>query len=421
MSVQSRVPFPSVGLTGFECGLTDDHRAVQELVHRFAVDVMRPLGRQLDKMTPEAVVAPGSPLYEMVGQAHALNLFEIPEMESPAEAALMDAVVFEEMGFGDVGLAVVLGAGGHAGIMAKRSGNEELIGLTQGRIGCWAATQPSRGSDGLLLYPQERHLSASQGNKGGLTARMEGDEIVINGQTSAWVSNGPIAQVALIEIAADYGEGFFDHEGHPFGIGLIGPLDVPGVSKGKPLHKIGKRALPQGEIFFDNVRYPKRFMLADGAAYETFHALSWARAGCAMGNLAVGLARAALEEALPYVVEREQGGARLASHQLTQYRMGKLAGDVEMARAFARYGTQFSYTAEHPHPYFTARVKAASTDITFNVCNEAMQFFGGNGLTQEYPMEKMLRDARAMLIEDGENHILNMHFGFLMTEMAKQQ
>lgn len=412
-----RVPVPSVGISGFESMLTEEQRSIQAMLNRFAREVMQPLGRELDAMTPEQVVAAGSPLYEFLAQASALGLGELDPSMSAAEVATMTGIMFEELGYGDVGLAVAFGVGGHPATMARRTGNAELIGLTEGKIGCWPATQPDRGSDGLVMYPEEWHAKAKTGNKGSLTARVVGDEIIINGQTSAWVSNGPIAQVGMLEIAADFGEGFFDAEGHPRGIAVIVPFDLPGVSKGKPLNKVGKRALPQGEIFFDSVRVPKRFMLAGDHGFDSFHSVSWAQAGTAMANLAVGLARSALENAVGYVHERKQGGALLVEHQLTQYRLGVMGGQVEMARAFARYGSAFSFTAERPHPYFTARVKASCTDIAFEVANASLQLFGGYGLSKEYPAEKLMRDARSMLIEDGENTILNVHFGHLLSRM----
>ena len=205
--------------------------------------------------------------------------------------------------------------------MAQASGQQELVGLCVDKLGCWCATQPDRGSDGLILYPAERY-PGSMANKGNLQATFSGDEIVINGQSSAWVSNGPVAQVALMDIVADYGDGFHDKQGNTFGCNIIVPLDLKGVSRGKPLEKLGKRPLPQGEIFFDHVRVPKRFAIATRDDYELKHAHAWAHAGTAMSHIATGLARAAFELALTYVHERKQGGALLAALQLTQYRLG---------------------------------------------------------------------------------------------------
>jgi acyl-CoA dehydrogenase len=414
-----RPGLPHVELSGFEV-LGAEERALQQSVHQFARDVMRPVGTALDKMSAEAAVGPGSPLWEFLGAALAAGLgAEADEEIAPAQLGRMQAIMFEELGWGDAGLAVTLGVSAFPGQMARRAGNAELVELCAGKLGCWIGTQPDRGSDGLMLYPAERSAHAPQGNKGNLTARVVGGDIVINGQSSAWVSNAPVAQVGLATISADYGDGFFDSEGHPRGIEVVVPLDAPGVSRGKPLEKLGKRPQPQGELFFDDVKVPVRFALALEETYWRSHAATWSSAGVAMGQLMTGLARAALEHAVDYTHHRRQGGALLAEHQLVLYRLGAMASKVEMMRALSRHATEYTFVSPQKHPYFTGSTKAACTDLAFEVADEALQLFGGNGLTREYPVEKLFRDARAARIEDGENHLLTMKFGDLTSLLHK--
>lgn len=409
-----RPGLPHVELTGFEV-LSEDERAVQEAMHRFARDVMRPAGVKIDRLSAEEAVLPGSPYWEfiMTTAASGIEFDAAADGVPPEILARVQAIAVEELGWGDAGLAVSLGAGAFPAMMAKRAGNQELAELCAGKLGCWIGTQPDRGSDGLMLYPQERHASATQGNKGNLTATVSGGDIVINGQSSAWVSNGPVAQVGLLTIAADYGEGFFDEEGHPRGVEVIVPLDLPGVNRGKPLEKLGKRALPQGEVYFDNVRIPARYALSLGESYWTGHASTWSSAGVAMGQIMTGLARAAFEHALAYCHQRRQGGALLIQHQLVQYRLGNMARKVEAMRAVSRRATDYTFLSPAKHPYFTAGSKVTCTDLAFEVADEAVQLFGGYGLSREYPVEKLFRDARAARIEDGENHLLSMKFGYL--------
>ena len=409
-----RPGLPHVELTGFEV-LSEDERAVQEAMHRFARDVMRPAGVKIDRLSAEEAVSPGSPYWEfiMTTAASGIEFDAAADGVPPEILARVQAIAVEELGWGDAGLAVSLGAGAFPAMMAKRASNQELAELCAGKLGCWIGTQPDRGSDGLMLYPQERHASATQGNKGNLTATVSGGDIVINGQSSAWVSNGPVAQVGLLTIAADYGEGFFDEEGHPRGVEVIVPLDLPGVNRGRPLEKLGKRALPQGEVYFDNVRIPARYALSLGESYWTGHASTWSSAGVAMGQIMTGLARAAFEHALAYCHERRQGGALLIQHQLVQYRLGNMARKVEAMRAVSRRATDYTFLSPAKHPYFTAGSKVTCTDLAFEVADEAVQLFGGYGLTREYPVEKLFRDARAARIEDGENHLLAMKFGYL--------
>lgn len=421
MNAQHEVPLPTVGLAGFDAGLSEDEQAVQQAVHRFAHEVMRPVGRELDRMPADEAFLPGSPFWQFHAEIQKLGLG--PEAMSgmaPEQVARMEGLVFQELAWGDAGLATSVGAGGLPMLMAQASGQQELIDLCEGRLGCWAATQPDRGSDGLILYRQERY-PGSAGNKGNLHATFIGDEIVVNGQTSAWVSNGAVAQVALLDIVASYGNGFFDEHGSTYGCNIIMPLDLPGISRGKPLEKLGKRALPQGEIYFDNVRVPRRFAIATQDDYDLKHAHAWAHAGTAMSHLAAGLARAAFELALAYVHERRQGGALLAEHQLTQYRLGGIGMKVEAIRAMARHVAHFTRCASRPHPYFTASGKAFCNTEMMTVVRESLHLFGGVGLTREFPIEKLLRDAQAMQIEDGENNVLQAHYGYLLSQLHQQE
>ena len=415
-----QVPMPHVELSGFDAGLGEEERAIQQSVHRFAADVMRPLGRELDRMPADQAYAPGSPFWDYLQQAAALGLG--PEGMvgmDPLQAARMESLVIAEMAWGDVGLTVSAGAGEMPRLAALQSGDAELIGMTEGKLGCWCATQPDRGSDGLTLYAAERYPGA-KGNTGNLQARFVGDEIVINGQSSAWVTNGCVAQVALLDIVADYGDGYFDADGNTYGCNIIVPLDLPGISRGKPLDKLGKRPQPQGEIYYDAVKVPRRWATATRDDYEIKHAMAWAHAGTNMAHIATGIARAAFEHALGYVHDRKQGGARLADLQLTQFRLGTIGMKVEAIKAMARHVAEYTKTSPRPHPYFTASGKAFCTSEAFTVVNESLQLFGGVGLTREFPMEKLLRDVRAMQIEDGETNLLIMHYGHLLSQLYQQ-
>ncbi|MFE9322483.1 acyl-CoA dehydrogenase family protein [Nocardia sp. NPDC052278] len=415
-----RPALPYVETTGFEV-LNDEERAVQQAMHTFAREVMRPAGIAIDKLTAEQAVAPGSPYWEFmrIAAESGIGFDSEPDDVPPQALARLQSIVIEEFGWADVGLTVSMLAGAFPNIVAKRVGNQELIDLTAGKLGCWIASQPDRGSDGTMLYPAERHVGAPQGNKGNLTAKVVGGDIVINGQSSAWVSNGAVAQVGILSIVADYGDGFFDSEGHPYGMEVIVPFDLPGVSHGRPLEKLGQRALPQGETFFDEVKVPVSYAVSFGDDYWRGHANTWSTAGVAMGGMMSGLARAALEQAVEYAGQRRQGGALLADHQMVQARLGEMARNVETIRAVARRAAEYTALSPAKHPYYTGATKVTCTDLAFQVADEALQLFGGYGLTREYPMEKLFRDARAARIEDGENHLLNMKFGFLTTLLRR--
>jgi acyl-CoA dehydrogenase len=418
--MQDSLELPSVGLSGLEPPMTEDEVAIQETAHRFAKDVLRPIGIELDKMSAEDAIAPQSPYWSVFVEAAKLGLEPsfFAQFE-PATAVKLESLISEEMGWGDAGLAVSLAAATFPAIMAASAGNQELVDLTAGKIGCWLITQPDRGSDVHAFYGEDWPAGA-QGNKGNLTARVTESEIILNGQSSAWISNGAVAQVALCYIAADYGDGFFGKDGVLRGLSCIVPLDLPGVSRGKPLEKIGQRSLPQGEIYFNNVRVPRRFGIAFEDTYYGNMAAAWSYAGTHMCQTFVGTSRAAFELALAYAHERKQGGLPIIRHQLTRWRLGDMARRIEMMRAIARRALEFARLSPHTHPYATAQAKVSVTEESMKVVHEALQLFGGNGTTREYPIEKLFRDTRSALIEDGENYVLTMRFGVLLSRLYEE-
>lgn len=226
-----------------------------------------------------------------------------------------------------------------------------------------------------------------------------------------------MAQVALAYIGADYGDGFFEADGRPHGLALIIPLDLPGISKGQPLDKIGQRALPQGETFFDDLKLPRRFAVALRDEYYGNLASTWAYAGCHMAQIFTGLARSAFELALGYCHERKQGGQLLIEHALTRYRIGDMLRRVELCRSVARRSLTYARTTPASHPYATAGGKVTVTQEAMTVASDALQLFGGVGTSREYPIEKLFRDARSAMIEDGENYVLTMRLGLLAQQL----
>ena len=418
MNLSNQLKLPQVGLTGFETPLNSDEQTIQQSVHRFAKEVLRPLGQELDKMTAEQVVAPGSPYYSLFSEAAKLGLDSGLLAQLPPDMAVrVESMIGEEMGWGDAGLAISLAAASFPLEMAKAVGNQELVALCTGKIGCWMITHPDKGSD-VSVYDIKRDWTpGAQGNKGNMLAKVGKDEIIINGQCSAWVSNGAVAQVALGYLSADYGTGYFAADGRPHGVAVIIPLDLPGVSKGKPLEKLGQRSLPQGEIHFDNVRIPKRFAVALQDEYYGNHSSAWSFAGTHMGQTFTGVARSAFELALQYCHERKQGGQLLIDHQLTRYRIGDMLRRVELCRAVARRSLAYARQSPQGHAYATASAKVTITQECMQVVDEALQLFGAAGLSREYAIEKIYRDARAAQIEDGDNRVLSMRLGLLAQQL----
>jgi alkylation response protein AidB-like acyl-CoA dehydrogenase len=190
--------------------------------------------------------------------------------------------------------------------------------------------------------------------------------------------------------------------------GFLVPLDVPGVSKGRALDKIGQRALNQGEIFFDEVRIPADYMVIPPQLYGFASDAILATANGGMGSIFVGVAQAALDLAIDYAKERVQGGVPIFQHQSVKMRLFEMFRKVQAARALSRQVTLFNLVNAPPKLHLAVAAKVTSTSTAFEVASSALQIFGGNGLSREYPIEKLLRDARASMIEDGCNDILSL-------------
>ncbi|MBW2389524.1 MAG: acyl-CoA dehydrogenase family protein [Deltaproteobacteria bacterium] len=389
-----------------DLGLTDEERAIRDVTHKFAEEVIRPAGVELDRLAdPSDVIARDSVLWKVFERYRELDLEMIEAGDGEADpivAARIRYLVNEELGWGDSGLAVSLGVAGFPVMFAKLSGRPELIerfaSPERKEVGCWAVTEPNHGSDSLAFdMPQFEDASI----RPDCIATPDGDEFVIRGQKAAWVSNGTIATVATLFCTIDPSQGFKGG-----GVALV-PLDLPGVSRGKPLDKLGQRALNQGEIFFDDVRIPAEYMVVGTDAYSAIVEMVLATANAAMGTIFVGVARAALEHALDYSRERIQGGVAIFEHQNVKSKIFRMFSQVEAARSLARRVMLYNST-QPPLIHYSIASKTFCTQTAFDVASDALQIYGGNGLSREYPIEKLLRDARASMIEDGCNDILGL-------------
>jgi len=405
-----------LGPMGLEPKQSETEAAILAGVHRFAEKVMRPVGRKLDELhDPNQVIAADSPLWGMFGEFQQLGLTVEAIFELPAqERGRIMSSAFEELGWGDGGLAICLAASTVPWIVMHAMGKHDLLArYPEDRIGCWGITEPDHGSDTLDFGRQAAHPGSSYG-KPNCIVRIEGDELLIQGQKSAWVSNGPIAQLCCLYAALDDGSGE-----HKPCVVLV-PLDRPGVSRGKVLDKLGQRPLPQGELFFDGVRVPLDHMIArPGTEYAQAIYAVLTEANSIMSSIWTGAARAAYEHALDYAHTRKQGGVPIIQHQNVRSRLFHMFRKVEVARAMSRRVMFFNHTMPLGAIQGSIAAKITGTQTAFEVASDAIQMFGGNGVTREYPVEKLLRDARSSLIEDGCNEMLAIKGGTFLADTER--
>ncbi len=393
--------------------LTSEQIALREEVHKFAAEVMRPAADKLDKMPdPAAVIAKGSVLWDVLRQSRELGYHTraLPEELGGLNLTPVEQnIISEELGWGSAGLSVCMGAGTMPFAFAAMFGSPELVeefvipfrdDKKAEYIGCWAITEPEHGGgDQLYIGSKKEEIPFIRHNT---RAKLDGDEWVITGQKAAWVSNGTIATHALLHVSLD---GTDDQRDAAL---FFVPLNLPGISKGKPLDKIGQRDLNQGEIYFDDVRLPKHHMLVGPELHEPVKEMILAGANGGMATTFTGVARAAFEEALEYCKVRVAGAKVLTGHQLVQKRLFDMFSKVESARALARAVNGYNAQTMPPEPHYAMAAKVHNTQVAYEVASDAIQLLGGNGLSREYRVERLFRDARAALIEDGDNDTLSL-------------
>ncbi|GBC61863.1 acyl-CoA dehydrogenase [Desulfonema ishimotonii] len=397
--------------------LTRDQIQLKMSVREFAQKVLRPAARELDELSnPEDVVKKGSLFWDGMRKMRELDYHtaHLPEQIGGMGLSPIELhILFEEIAAASAGFAIALGVDMFPALLAAMTQQPELIekftvpyvrDREMKMLGCWAITEPAHGSD--MLMPGTPYFEDPKIH-GEVLAELQGDEWVISGQKSAWVSDGPVATHAAVYLTIFKGKGMMGKGMTGGGIAIV-PLDLPGVSKGKALSKIGQRELPQGEIYFDNVRIPQNYMIAGPEIYTDMLEMTLAMCNGLMGAIFTGVARSAFEEALLYSKGRVQGGVPICQHQLVQDKLFKMFMKVEAARALSRSALNYNLSTQPPSVQYSIAAKVFCTRSAFEIASEAIQIFGGNGLSREYPVEKIFRDARASMIEDGANEVLGL-------------
>jgi len=400
-----------MGLVELDINLTEEQRTLRDEARRFFMGVWRPAAIQLDKLAdPEDVIAKDSVLWDVFRQTYKLGYHRLrfPKELGGEELAdpLAGAMLAEEMGYAAADLTISLGVCSFPFTFAMMSPEPELQDMVRqfcedneaNIIGCWAITEPDHGSDWIWFGGESGRDPKCTPQ---VRAVLDGDDYIVNGQKASWVSNGTIATHAALFLNLDPSLAM---EGS--GIASI-PLDFPGITRGKPLNKLGQRALNQGEIFFDNVRIPKKYMIcSDPATYQMMGDITLSAANGGMGSVFAGLAAAALDEALDYVKQRIQGGRPIIEHQSVKGRIFDMFTQVEAARSLSRRVAVYNAQSMPPALHYSIASKIFCTETAFRVASMAIQLFGGYGLSKDFHIEKIFRDARASMIEDGVNETL---------------
>ena len=386
----------------FSLQLSDDVIEVRDWVHQFASEVIRPAAAEWDEReeTP----------WPVIQEAAKVGLYSpdffAQQAAEPTGLGMLTA--FEEMFWGDAGIALSIMGTGLAAAALAGNGTPEQLGRwlpgmfgTPGdpKLGAFCSSEPDAGSD-VGAIRTRAHFDEAAG------------EWVLNG-TKTWATNGGIANVHIVVASVcpelgTRGQASF----------VIGP-DTEGLSQGQKFKKHGIRASHTAEVVLDNVRLAEDQILGGREKFEARIARvqsgASARGQAAMktfertrptvGAMAIGVARAAYEYALEYACQREQFGRKIGEFQAVAFKLADMKSRIDAARLLV---WRAGWMARNNQSFDSAEgsmAKLVASETAVHVTDEAIQILGGNGYTRDYPVERMHRDAKIFTIFEGTSEI----------------
>jgi acyl-CoA dehydrogenase len=368
---------------GISFALTDEQKALRELAHEFAAREIRPVAAEYDEHQTHPA--------DVLAKAHEIGLMNphVPEELGGAGLGAMDgALIGEELCWGCSGIGTAIVANILGALPLLIAGNEEqrrewLPPLLEEPILCsFALTEPNAGSD----------VSGIQ-----TTAVRRGDEYVING-SKMFITNAGQASWVIVFASTDKDAG---HRGLS---AFIVPTELDGVVVEKHLDKMGQRATDTSALAFQDVVVPAANRLGEeGQGFKiAMQTLDNTRPGTAAG--AVGVARAAFEHSVEYARERVQFGQPIAMNQGVNFLVADMAAEIEAARLLTWQAAWLLDQGKRA-TLQSSYAKRFAADTAMKVTTDAVQIFGGYGYIKEYPVEKLMRDAKLYQIYEGTSQI----------------
>jgi len=376
--------------------LNEEQNLIREMVRDFAETEIAPSARERDEEERFDRVLMFDKLAEL-----GLTGIVFPEKYGGGDADYISyAIAVEELSRVCASTGVTLSA--HLSLCANPIflfGNEEqkqryLVPLAQGKkLGAFGLTEPSAGSD-------------AGGTK--TTATKDGDEWVLNG-TKIFITNGGDAETYVILARTDK-----EAQKHHGITAFIVEKNTEGFSFGKKEQKLGIRSSPTLELVFENCRIPAANLLGEeGSGFKVaMKTLDGGRIG--IGAQALGIAQGALDEAVAYAKERKQFNTSIANFQGVQFQLADMATQVEAARLMV-YMAAYKASSGQSYSQSSAMAKLLASETAMKVTTQAVQILGGYGYTREFPVERMMRDAKITEIYEGTSEIQRLVIGSALT------
>lgn len=381
-------------------GFTEEQQMVKDIAKQIADEMVMPIRAELDEKEefPEEIL-------KTLSQSDLMGLYIPEEYGGTGVGSLGYLLVIEELSRACIGVSVSYAANALGSYAIIGSGSEEqkkkyLPKIATGEhLAAFGLTEANAGSD----------AGGTQ-----TTAVKKGDKYILNG-TKQWITNGGEADVYTVIAMTD------KKKGARGASAFIVEKGMDGFSFGKKEDKMGIRASATRELIFEDVEVPAENLIGkEGMGFiVAMKVLDYSRPG--IGAQGVGLAQGALDEAVSYSRQREQFGKPIAAQQAVQHILANMAIKTETARNIV-YAT--ARTVDHGEKNFSkeaAIAKCYATDIAMEVATDAVQVLGGYGYMREYPVEKMMRDAKILQIYEGTNQIQrNVIAAELIKEQAKK-
>ena len=363
--------------------VTEEQKALIDTARRFTREQIIPIAAECDRDAKFPM-----DVFKRAWEIGLVNTTCPAEYGGAALGELENAMMTEELAYGCSGIQTSILANVLTLTPIKLAGNEEqkkkYLGMLTSEpiMASYATSEPGAGSD-----------------VAGITTRFEqhGNDYVLNGQ-KCWITNASYARFYVVFATRDPA---MRHKGIA---AFIIDRDLPGVRPGKKEDKLGQRASDTAVLHLDDVKVPKANLLAPEGqgfklAMETFNQT---RPDIAAG--ACGVMRRALDESIAYAKERKTFGVPIAQHQLIQAMIAEMAIRLEATRLLYQ---KASYNLDHGvrDPIVSSYAKAFGADAAMLTTVDAVQIFGGNGYVKEYPVEKLMRDAKVLQIYEGTSQI----------------
>jgi acyl-CoA dehydrogenase len=362
--------------------LSDEQLALRELAHDFAQREIRPVAWQLDRDAtfPQAIIE----------QAWSLGLMNlhVPESEGGAGIGYLDgAIVEEELSWGCSGVQTSLGANNLAITPLLLAGSEQLrkryLGMLIERpaLASFCMTEPDAGSDVAAIRTR---------------AVRRGESYVISG-SKCFITNGGYASFYIVFAKTDPDAG---HRGMSC---FLVPREAGVVVDGHE-DKMGQRASDTATVSFPDVEIPAANLIGEEGEGFKLAMMTLDRTRPGVAAMATGIARAALEFALGYARERVQFGVPIAQHQAIQFMLADMATDIEASRLLA-WRSAVAVDEGRRSTLLSAHAKRFAADAAMRAATDAVQVYGGYGFIKDYPVEKLMRDAKIMQLYEGTAQI----------------